>query len=95
MSQRSFPWPTHWSSVTGPQPRVLSTYQGVVAAEREGQNTLLRVPADDLRDGLGNARNETRVLQFANGRVILSVDLLELVVTVKLHLPAELCELLR
>ena len=71
------------------------TYQRVVAAEGERQLTLLRVVAHDLRDGLAYARDEARVLELANGRVVLGPNVLELMVAVKLDLPSELCELLR
>ena len=57
--------------------------------------TLLRVVAHDLRDGFAYARDEARVLELANGRVVLGPNVLELMVAVELDLPSELCELLR
>ena len=70
------------------------TDQRVIAAEGERQNTVLCMVADDLCNGLANAGYEAGVLELADGRVVLSCDLFELVVALELDLPAKFGELL-
>jgi hypothetical protein len=66
----------------------------VVAAEGEREGPVLRMLAHGLRDGLAHAAHEPRVLEDADGRVVLLVNGLELVVAVELDVPAEALELL-
>lgn len=66
----------------------------MVAAEGERELSRLSMAADGLRDSLAHARHGARVLELANGRVVRDGDVLELVVSVELDLPAEALELL-
>lgn len=66
----------------------------MVTAEGEGQVTLLGMLADGLCNCLADVGDETGVLQFADGRVVLGVDLFKLVVTIETDLPTKLCKLL-
>lgn len=75
----------------------------MVSAQRDGELALGAVRADSLRDALSDARDQTRVLKKADGRVsdkacvgvigILCGDLLKLVVPVEFNLPAKPFEL--
>ena len=65
----------------------------MIAPKGKWQVAPLRMIADDICDGFANAGDETGVLEFANGRVVLLIDLLELVVAVKVDFPAEFGEL--
>ena len=67
----------------------------MIASEGKWQVAPLRMIADDICDGFANAGDEAGVLEFANGRVVLGPNVLELMVAVELDLPSELCELLR
>lgn len=55
--------------------------------------TALRMIGNDVCDSLAHTGDEAGVLELANGRVIELVDACELVVAVKVDLPAELGEL--
>lgn len=65
----------------------------MIASEGQWQVTPLRMIADDLCDSFAHAGDEAGVLEFTNGRVTELVDPLELVVAVKVDLPAEVGEL--
>ena len=65
----------------------------MITAEGERQAALLRMVADDLCDCLADGGDEARVLELADGRVVLGIDLFELVVTIENDLPTKLCEL--
>ena len=66
----------------------------MIATEGERELPFLRVISDDPRDGLADARDEPGVLELPDRRVVLGRNLFELVVAVKLDLPAELSQLL-
>ena len=68
----------------------------MITAEGERQLSCLRVRANDLSDGLADARYAPRVLEHANGRVVLELadNPLKLVVSVELDVPPESLELL-
>ena len=66
----------------------------MIATEREGKLAILCVRADSLCDGLADARHSARVFEFANRWVVLCRDCLELMVAIKLDLPAEVREVL-
>lgn len=66
----------------------------MVTAEGERQVALLGMLADGLCNCLADVGDETGVLQFADGRVVLCVDLFKLVVTIETDLPTKLCKLL-
>ena len=66
------------------------TYQGVIAAESKRKPPFLCMISDDLRDSPAYPRDEPGVLEFSDGRIVLGRNLLKLVVTVELDLPAKL-----
>lgn len=66
------------------------TYQRVISTESQGELALLCMVTNSLRHGFANARDESRVLELTNGRVVLRSDLLKLVVSIEVHFPAEL-----
>lgn len=67
----------------------------MIATESKRQLAPSGMISNGLCDGFTDTGYEAGILELANGRVVLLVDLLELVVAVKVDLPAELCELLR
>ena len=68
----------------------------MITAESERQLSCLRVRANDLSDSLADARYAPRVLEHANGRIVLELadNPLKLVVPVELDVPPEGLELL-
>jgi hypothetical protein len=66
----------------------------VVTAERKGQRTFAYVATYDSRNSLGDFGNEPRILEFSDGRVGLSRDIFELMVTIKFYNPTEILELI-
>ena len=67
----------------------------MITAESKRKLALLGVISDSLCDGLTDTGHESWVLELSDGRVILGVKFLELVMAVKLDLPAEFCQLFR
>ena len=66
----------------------------MIATESKRQLAPSGMISNGLCDGFADTGDEAGILELANGRVVLLVDLLELVVAVKVDFPAEFCELL-
>lgn len=65
----------------------------MVPSNSDRKLALARMSANNACYRLRNARNETRVFEDADRRVGRSGDLLELVVTIEVDIPAEFLEL--
>lgn len=94
--RRWFPSPRDVSKSHNPRANN-GTHQRVVPTQRHRQPPVLRMLADGLRDLLAHLGHAPRVLEDADRGVVLDRrrDALELVVPVKVDLPAELLELAR
>lgn len=68
-------------------------YQGVVPSNGDRKLSLARMSAHRASDGLRDARDETRVLEDAYGRVARSRHLFELMMAIEGDLPPEFFEL--
>lgn len=67
-----------------------TTYQGMITTECQRELAFLCMVSDSSCHGLADTGHKPGVLELANGRVVLAVDLFKLMMTVKLDLPAKL-----
>lgn len=73
-----------------------NAHQAVVTSKREGKLPFLCVLSDDVGDGLGHFGHGARVLHYADVGIIgqAGVEVFELLVPVKVHIPTEPLELI-
>lgn len=70
------------------------TYQGVITSQSYWQFSFGRMSSDYLSDRFCDFRHKSWVFQDANRRVVNSIDLFELMVSIELDFPSELSKLI-